>query len=67
MTMSDNSIVKEEAEAMRAKESTFKQTSITENLVKSESHESKAMEKDEGCTDRRIDSQVRSTKLIYMF
>ncbi|XP_032880565.1 R3H domain-containing protein 1 isoform X8 [Amblyraja radiata] len=57
MTMSDNSIVKEEAEAMRAKESTFKQTSITENLVKSESHESKAMEKDEGCTDRRIDSQ----------
>ncbi|XP_032880559.1 R3H domain-containing protein 1 isoform X2 [Amblyraja radiata] len=60
MTMSDNSIVKEEAEAMRAKESTFKQTSITENLVKSESHESKAMEKDEGCTDRRIDSQSNS-------
>ncbi|XP_078259533.1 R3H domain-containing protein 1 isoform X5 [Rhinoraja longicauda] len=57
MTMSDTSIVKEEAEAMRAKESTFKQTSMTENLVKSENHESKAMEKDEGCTDKRIDSQ----------
>ncbi|XP_078259530.1 R3H domain-containing protein 1 isoform X2 [Rhinoraja longicauda] len=60
MTMSDTSIVKEEAEAMRAKESTFKQTSMTENLVKSENHESKAMEKDEGCTDKRIDSQSNS-------
>ncbi|XP_062904727.1 R3H domain-containing protein 1-like isoform X11 [Mobula hypostoma] len=57
MRMSDISIVKEEAEAMRGKENTLKQTSITENLVKSESHESKALEKDESCIDKRIDSQ----------
>ncbi|XP_051884370.1 R3H domain-containing protein 1-like isoform X2 [Pristis pectinata] len=57
MRMSDINIVKEEAEAMRGKENTLKQTSITENLVKSESHESKAMEKDESCIDKRIDSQ----------
>ncbi|XP_072881780.1 R3H domain-containing protein 1-like isoform X8 [Hemitrygon akajei] len=57
MRMSDISIVKEEAEAMRGKENTLKQTSITENLVKSESHESKALEKDESCVDKRIDSQ----------
>ncbi|XP_072114667.1 R3H domain-containing protein 1-like isoform X1 [Mobula birostris] len=57
MRMSDISIVKEAAEAMRGKENTLKQTSITENLVKSESHESKALEKDESCIDKRIDSQ----------
>ncbi|XP_038645839.1 R3H domain-containing protein 1-like isoform X4 [Scyliorhinus canicula] len=57
MRMSDTSIIKEEAEAMRAKEKSLKQSSLTENLVKSESHEPKALEKDESCLDSRTDSQ----------
>ncbi|XP_067891164.1 R3H domain-containing protein 1-like isoform X7 [Heterodontus francisci] len=57
MRMSDTSIVKEEAEAMRAKEKSLKQSSLTECLVKSESHEPKVVEKDESCMDNRIDSQ----------
>ncbi|XP_069791261.1 R3H domain-containing protein 1-like isoform X3 [Narcine bancroftii] len=56
MRMSDINIVKE-AEAMRGKENTLKQTSIAENMVKSESQDSKTMEKDESCIDKRIDSQ----------
>ncbi|XP_072328606.1 R3H domain-containing protein 1-like isoform X11 [Scyliorhinus torazame] len=57
MRMSDTSIIKEEAEAMRAKEKSLKQSSLTENLVKSESHKPKALEKDESCMDSRTDSQ----------
>ncbi|XP_041056335.1 R3H domain-containing protein 1-like isoform X15 [Carcharodon carcharias] len=57
MRMSDTSIIKEEAEAMRAKEKSLKQSTLTESLVKSESHEPKAVEKDESCMDNRIDSQ----------
>uniref|UniRef100_UPI00398EC6B4 R3H domain-containing protein 1-like isoform X11 n=1 Tax=Pristiophorus japonicus TaxID=55135 RepID=UPI00398EC6B4 len=57
MRMSDTSIVKEEAEAMRGKEKSLQHSSLTESLVKSESHEPKAVEKDESCMDNRIDSQ----------
>ncbi|XP_072435788.1 R3H domain-containing protein 1-like isoform X7 [Chiloscyllium punctatum] len=57
MRMSDTSIIKEEAEAMRAKEKSLKQTSLTESLVKPEIHEPKAGEKNESCMDNRIDSQ----------
>ncbi|XP_067843337.1 R3H domain-containing protein 1-like isoform X5 [Heptranchias perlo] len=57
MRMSDTSIVKEEAETMRGKEKALKQSSLTESLVKSESHEPKAVEQDESCMDNRIDSQ----------
>ncbi|XP_078084215.1 R3H domain-containing protein 1 isoform X11 [Mustelus asterias] len=57
MRMSDTSIIKEEAEAMRAKEKSLKQSSLTDNLVKSEGHEPKALEKNENCMDNRIDSQ----------
>uniref|UniRef100_UPI00398EA67B R3H domain-containing protein 1-like isoform X2 n=1 Tax=Pristiophorus japonicus TaxID=55135 RepID=UPI00398EA67B len=62
MRMSDTSIVKEEAEAMRGKEKSLQHSSLTESLVKSESHEPKAVEKDESCMDNRIDSQS-NTKL----
>ncbi|XP_059503409.1 R3H domain-containing protein 1-like isoform X12 [Stegostoma tigrinum] len=57
MSMSDTGLIKEEAEAMRAKEKFLKQSSLSENLVKSESNEPKAGEKNENCMDNRIDSQ----------
>ncbi|XP_059503410.1 R3H domain-containing protein 1-like isoform X13 [Stegostoma tigrinum] len=60
MSMSDTGLIKEEAEAMRAKEKFLKQSSLSENLVKSESNEPKAGEKNENCMDNRIDSQRQS-------
>ncbi|XP_007894397.1 R3H domain-containing protein 2 isoform X5 [Callorhinchus milii] len=57
MRMSDTSIAKEEAEAMRSTEEHLKQSSVTENLIKSESVEQPEVEKDEGCTNNKTDSQ----------